>query len=166
MIYTPLKRKTMWAAVPGAVCGMLPPLMGWMASGSALVDFRIWNLMAVIGVWQLPHSWLVVLHHPQDYRQNSLPSMAGLFSREQLHRILLSWTVAFAAISLLLIVHCVHSQSLGLLLAANATFLSALFCRNLLFFRESRVIYQPLFMAINLSLALVLATISVDALMH
>ena len=70
-IYTPLKRTTILAIIPGAVCGMLPVLMGWMAAGggSGLGSPKLWILMVVFGVWQLPHFWLVVLAHREDYSE-------------------------------------------------------------------------------------------------
>jgi len=39
-IYTPLKKKTAFAVVPGSVIGALPPLVGWVAGGGSLTDPR------------------------------------------------------------------------------------------------------------------------------
>ncbi|VEN73549.1 putative Protoheme IX farnesyltransferase [Candidatus Desulfarcum epimagneticum] len=59
-IYTPLKKKTRLAVFPGTVCGMLPPLMGWMAAGGDPFSPEIGAVMAILGIWQVPHSRLAV----------------------------------------------------------------------------------------------------------
>jgi len=40
VIYTPMKRKTPFAVIPGSVIGALPPLVGWVAGGGSLLDPR------------------------------------------------------------------------------------------------------------------------------
>ncbi len=39
-IYTPLKSRSILAIIPGAVCGMMPPLIGWSAAGGGSFFFR------------------------------------------------------------------------------------------------------------------------------
>ncbi|MBF0202834.1 MAG: UbiA family prenyltransferase [Desulfamplus sp.] len=64
-------------------------------------DRSIFWVMAVIGVWQLPHFWLVVLKHADDYRQSykkyMLNSMLTLFDILQLRRIVLIWTLLYSS---------------------------------------------------------------------
>jgi protoheme IX farnesyltransferase len=37
-VYTPLKKKTALAIIPGSLVGALPPLAGWLAAGGNLLD--------------------------------------------------------------------------------------------------------------------------------
>jgi len=60
-VYTPLKRITPFAVLPGALCGALPPVMGWVLAGGAMFDYPIMLLCAVIVLWQVPHFWLLAL---------------------------------------------------------------------------------------------------------
>ena len=74
-IYTPLKRRTPWATLVGAVPGALPPVIGWAAARGALT-VEAWILFGVVFLWQLPHfhalSWL----YRDDFGRAGLPLVA------------------------------------------------------------------------------------------
>ncbi len=100
-IYTPLKAKTALAIVPGSFCGMLAPLIGWTVGGGVgFVDISL--LMVLLGIWQFPHFWLLVLANQNEYQGSVLPNMLNIFSVHQLKRILFIWTTTFAATALML----------------------------------------------------------------
>ena len=101
LIYTPLKRRTILAIVPGAVCGVLPILMGWMAAGGGLASPKVWILVVIFGVWQLPHFWLVVLANRRDYRSSGIPNMLGILSVRQLRKLVFVWVGSFVVLTLL-----------------------------------------------------------------
>ena len=76
-VYTPLKRRTAWATLVGAVPGALPPVIGWTAArGAATVE--AWVLFGIVFLWQMPHfhalSWL----YRDDFRRAGLPLLAVL----------------------------------------------------------------------------------------
>ncbi|HSM94159.1 MAG TPA: UbiA family prenyltransferase [Anaeromyxobacteraceae bacterium] len=101
-VYTPLKRVTAFAVLPGAVVGALPPAIGWTAAGGALGDARLHAICAFLFLWQVPHFWLLAHRHAEDYRRAGLPTPASRFSPDQLGRIALTWTLATAATAPLL----------------------------------------------------------------
>ena len=79
-LYTPLKKTTLWAIVPGTISGMLPPMIGWAAGGGFLLDHEILLIAAVMGLWQIPHFFLILLKSGQPGPGNSqYPSFARLF---------------------------------------------------------------------------------------
>lgn len=98
-IYTPLKVRTPLAIIPGALCGMVPPALGWSAAGGHFPPpvMVIW-VMVVLGIWQLPHFWLVLMGHETDYRRQAQSPMLRLFSGSQMHRILLVWVSLLSVI--------------------------------------------------------------------
>jgi heme o synthase len=90
-IYTPLKKKTRLAVFLGTVCGMLPPLMGWMAAGGDPFSPEIGAVMAILGIWQVPHSRLALMERFQDQ------GPPVFFSKGRLDSNALFWIVLFAA---------------------------------------------------------------------
>ena len=99
-IYTPLKRVTPLALLPGALCGALPPLIGWSAAGGDPADFRILLIATLIYLWQLPHFWRLADRHADDYRRAGLPVLQDCLSPRLARLARLSWSLALVAVSL------------------------------------------------------------------
>jgi protoheme IX farnesyltransferase len=72
-VYTPLKRRTPLALPLGALCGAVPPLIGWCLAGGDPTDFRIITLAGLFFIWQVPHFWLLQERHADDYRRAGIP---------------------------------------------------------------------------------------------
>ncbi|MCY4077945.1 MAG: heme o synthase [Acidobacteria bacterium] len=74
-IYTPLKRRTAWATLVGAVPGALPPVIGWAAARGALtVEAAV--LFGIVFLWQLPHFHALAWLYRDDYARAGLPLVA------------------------------------------------------------------------------------------
>jgi len=101
-VYTPLKRRTPFAVLPGALCGALPPLIGWTAAGGEPADFRIVLIAGLIFLWQIPHFWFFALKHREDFQRAGLPTVFTRFTPAQLHRLALAWAFSLACATLLL----------------------------------------------------------------
>lgn len=75
-VYTPLKRRTIYNTMIGAVPGALPPLIGFAAAHGGLAAPG-WALFAVLFVWQLPHFFAIAWVYREDYERGGyrmLPS--------------------------------------------------------------------------------------------
>ena len=90
-VYTHLKKVTPFAVLPGALCGALPPVMGWVLAGGGMVDYPILMLAAIIVLWQVPHFWLLALAYPEDARRNGLPDLFSRINPLQLRRLSIVW---------------------------------------------------------------------------
>ncbi len=94
LAYTPLKRKTAFAAVPGALVGVIPPALGWVVGGGKILDPRIEGVALFFFIWQIPHFWLLLLDASKDYENAGLPSITQIFSTRQTKRIIFAWLLS------------------------------------------------------------------------
>jgi protoheme IX farnesyltransferase len=74
VIYTPLKRRTSFATVIGAIPGALPPVIGWAAAQNVLSQ-GAWVLFAILFLWQLPHFLAIAWMYREDYARAGLPML-------------------------------------------------------------------------------------------
>lgn len=95
-IYTPLKKKTAFAVVPGSVIGAIPPAVGWVAGGGDITDPRILLVAFFFFIWQVPHFWLLSLKYGKQYEEAGLPSITSIYSQRQIKRMTFVWTLATA----------------------------------------------------------------------
>jgi len=74
VIYTPLKRRTSFSTVIGAIPGALPPVIGWAAADDALSQ-GAWVLFAIVFLWQLPHFLAIAWMYREDYARAGFPML-------------------------------------------------------------------------------------------
>jgi heme o synthase len=74
LIYTPLKRRTSFATVIGAIPGALPPVIGWAAARGSLSQ-GAWVLFAIVFLWQLPHFLAIAWIFRDDYARAGFPML-------------------------------------------------------------------------------------------
>ncbi|MFK5921561.1 MAG: heme o synthase [Verrucomicrobiota bacterium] len=67
-IYTPMKTRSTWNTVIGAVAGALPPLIGWTAAGGTLTLGGAY-LFALLFFWQMPHFLAINWMYRDQYVQ-------------------------------------------------------------------------------------------------
>jgi len=96
-VYTYLKKVTPFAVLPGALCGALPPLMGWVLAGGGMTDYPIMMLAAIIVLWQVPHFWLLALAYPEDARRSGMPDLFSRIRPERLRHLSIVWILAMLA---------------------------------------------------------------------
>lgn len=97
--YTPLKRRTLLAFLPGLLSGSLPPVIGWLAAGGPLSAPVFCYMTTALFLWQLPHYWLLLLSENPD-RGGGLPSFQTLFSLRHMTDIAFTWIVAYSLLIL------------------------------------------------------------------
>lgn len=67
-VYTPMKRRSSWNTVVGAVAGALPPVLGWLAAGRGY-DPGAALLFALLFFWQLPHFVAINWMYREEYER-------------------------------------------------------------------------------------------------
>ena len=102
VIYTPLKKVTAFAVVPGSLVGALPPYIGWFAGGGELMDERIMWVALFFFIGQIPHFWLLLLMFGKEYTLAGYPSLNSVFNDNQIKRLSYTWILATIATAFVL----------------------------------------------------------------
>ncbi len=93
-MYTYLKPHTPFAIFPGALAGALPPVMGWAAAPANMLDSRIIYIALFFFLWQMPHFWLLLWRHEEDYKRAGFAALSRYFDYAQTKRIFICWISA------------------------------------------------------------------------
>lgn len=158
-VYTPLKKKTVLAIIPGAVCGALPPYIGWLGGGGKAVGFTAALLMVLFVLWQVPHFWLVLLTFKEDYAGSALPNFLKQYPEDSLKRFFVTWIGALVTVMLMfLILPYPLGWPFRAIIIVNACLLSGVFLYGLAIRKTSK--YRLLFIVLNLALFLHMAVLA------
>lgn len=103
LVYTPLKKITSFAVIPGSVIGAIPPMVGWVAGGGSLLDPALFVLAFFFFMSQVPHFWLLMLHYGDDYNAAGFPVINNVLTYTQIKRVTFVWIVATALNIVLLV---------------------------------------------------------------
>lgn len=88
-IYTPMKQRSSWNTVVGAVAGALPPLIGWTGAAGAphagepsfrfalMVEPGAIYLFLLLFVWQMPHFLAINWMYRDEYRKGGFVMWAN-----------------------------------------------------------------------------------------
>lgn len=163
-IYTPLKRITPWAILPGAVVGAIPPAIGWVAAGGTLLHPHIIFLSFFFFIGQIPHFWLILLRYGEDYHKAGFPSITSTFNTEQISRLTFVWTTATAIAAVFLSVFgIIESLAIALIILGLSVIL-------VIFFYKWPGIKRPAlvnraFVIMNLYFLLIMLLIIADSIL-
>ena len=72
--YTPLKLRTSFATVVGAIPGALPPMIGWAGATGGL-SREAWVLFSIVFLWQMPHFLAIAWLFRDDYARAGFPML-------------------------------------------------------------------------------------------
>lgn len=163
-VYTPLKLKSPFAIIPGALVGALPPVAGWTAGGGDLLSSSIIALAFYFFIWQIPHFWLLLMIYGEDYQKGGFPTLNKIFSREQLKRITFIWLLGNVFIAMMLPLFIKVNYSLSI--AAIGVISLWMFAVSFKFFRShaERTDIRNTFISINFYTLLLVTILSFDKL--
>jgi protoheme IX farnesyltransferase len=148
--------------VPGAATGMISPAIGWVSAGGGLLDVRLAAICFVFFLWQIPHFWLLLLRHADEYKRAGLPSLIDTLSVAQISHVTFIWIFAASVASLLLPLYgTIKSPVVFFSLVPPALWLiwnSRLLVQK----RPAQLLSSELFRKINIYLLLIMSLLSLE----
>lgn len=125
-VYTPLKRRTTWNTVVGAIPGALPTLIGWSAAEGS-ISWPGWIFFGILVLWQFPHFFALAWMYRLDYSRagyRMIPLIDDLHGTRTNRYNLLSITALLLVTSLLYLGHFAGWFFLAVGLMAGLGFLT------------------------------------------
>ncbi|MDQ7816950.1 MAG: protoheme IX farnesyltransferase [Melioribacteraceae bacterium] len=165
LIYTPLKRRYAMAVVPGSLIGAIPPVIGWTASGGNPFDLQIITVALFFFIWQIPHFWLLLLIHGNDYATAGFPTLTKIFSKGQLSRITFIWIVALAVSGLLIPIFNIASTIYSLIAMIIVSIWLLIDTKGILTHYLEKINFRRAFISVNLYVLAIIVIISIDKLL-
>ena len=163
-VYTPLKKVTAFAVIPGSFVGALPPMIGWAGAGGSLTSEVILIVASFFFIGQIPHFWLLLLMFGDQYKLAGLPSLNQIFNEGQLKRITYTWILTTIAAALLVIFFVFSNSILMFVLLFYAFYL--LFSLSIAVFSQKEFAVRPAFLKLNLLYLLMMFFLIADALLR
>jgi heme o synthase len=164
-IYTPLKKVTAFAAIPGAVVGAVPPVIGWAYAGGELFHPHIAIIAFLFFVGQIPHFWLILLKNEGDYEKAGFPTLRNYFSEKQIAGLTLTWVFATAMAAILMVIFGIFQIQLISLFVVLFT-LAFLILFYILIGKNKKLNPVKAFIVLNLFYVLIMAALIADALLQ
>ncbi|MCX6283773.1 MAG: protoheme IX farnesyltransferase [Bacteroidetes bacterium] len=163
VVYTLLKRETAFAVIPGALTGVIPVLMGWVAAGGKPGDPVLVFLAVFIFIWQMPHFWLIMMKYKEEYKKAGFHVLSDIFSPILMKLTIIAWLIAASAITVYFswfsIVKFVDLRYL----LAGFNLLIVLYIGYQLFI-SPKISYRLIFLAGNLYIFVVFAFLIIEKL--
>ncbi len=160
LVYTRLKKKSLFSIIPGALVGAIPPLIGFSSAGGSLNHPYILAFSAFMFLWQLPHFWLLLIKYGNEYNAAGFATLSNILAEREIRQLVFLWVVFSTS---LLLVFFALTDSFGSGIFVPAALLNILFIflfHHLLFRKESAGEIKGAFIVINLfSLAVMLLII-------
>jgi protoheme IX farnesyltransferase len=157
-LYTPLKRRTTFNTLVGAVPGALPPVIGWTAVRGTLGP-EVVALFLIVFLWQVPHFLAIAWMYREDYRRAGLLMLPVVDPQGSLTgRAMVGYCLALIPASLIPACYC----ATGVVYFAGAAALGVWFLTSAVGFLRSRsreqarrvlrasLLYLPLLLALLL----------------
>lgn len=160
-MYTPLKKRSALAVVPGAILGVIPPAVGWLVAGHSLMELEFIALALYFFIWQVPHFWLLVMLFYGDYKDGGYPTAMRLFGQASLQRLTFVWLIFTIQAGIFLVwTFQVYPATMALsVLVAIWAFISSL---ELLRERFELKNARSVFWKINAAFLLIIILLSID----
>jgi len=155
-IYTPLKTKTSFAILPGALVGAVPPIIGWTSAGNYLFEPQIMFIAIFMFLWQMPHFWLLLISYGKEYENAGFSSISNIMTEKQIKFMVFLWTLLTSVFIFFFPLFELSLSFVLLMLLTILNILFILFFYRIMFGRPHKHSIRKAFVTINSFMLLVL----------
>lgn len=159
-IYTPLKRKTPYAIIPGSIVGSIPPFIGYWAAGGPLFDRAILFLSVFFFIGQIPHFWLLMKKYQSDYQKAGFPVITEKMSDNQINRMIVSWMAAGIGAAMLVSIFVPFSRVASYIILVYCLYFLYIISKDLI--KKVELQFKKNFLMLNMMYLIVMLIIIVD----
>lgn len=164
LVYTPLKKVTAFAVIPGSMVGALPPVIGWTAAGGSVQSQVILIVAAFFFIGQIPHFWLLLLIFGDQYKLAGMPSLTDIFTNTQIKRVTYVWILTTIASAFLVFLFVMQNRVLMFLLLGYILYVLVTLTYSVFFRKEFSVL--PAFYKLNLLYLFMMFFLIADGLLR
>lgn len=161
-VYTPLKKVTAFAVIPGSMVGALPPMIGWVGAGGYPFSEMILLVATFFFIGQIPHFWLLLLMFGEQYQNAKLPSLNQIFDSSQIKRVTYAWVITTVASAFLVIFFVIGNQIIMFLLLFYIFYLMSSLTFSVFAQKEFKV--RPSFYKLNFLYLFMMIFLIIDSL--
>lgn len=159
-IYTPMKRKTPYAIIPGSIVGAIPPFIGYWAAGGPFVDKAILTLSVFFFIGQIPHFWLLMKKYRADYQKAGFPVITEKLSENQINRMIVTWMAAGIGAAMLVSIFVPFSKVASSIILVYCLFFLIVISKDII--QKVDLKFGKNFSMLNIMYLLVMLIIIVD----
>ena len=161
-VYTPLKKISAFAVLPGSMVGALPPMIGWAGAGGNLASEIILLVAGFFFIGQIPHFWLLLLMFGEQYKLAKMPSLNQIFSESQIKRVTYTWVLTTVASAFLVIFFVIGNKIIMFFLLFYIFYLLA--SLTMAVFAQGEFKVRPSFYKLNFLYLFMMIFLIVDSL--
>ena len=166
MVYTPLKKISIWALFAGTMAGIIPFFMGTVAATNQAPEASLYFIGVYMFLWQIPHFLLLICKYGVEYEQAGLASVTQKTSVDKILIISYTWMIASCIASLFLpLFGITHHLTSGIIILAIST-LVFLFIVYQLITKSRNQDYRTPFIITNLMQTGFMLTLVFDSLIY
>ena len=94
------KKKSPFAAIPGAIPGAMPFVIGYTAGSDVIFDLTNIYFFLVMFFWQMPHFWALAIGYEEDYSKAGIPVLPAIRGLKTTKYYMGLYTMAYLALVL------------------------------------------------------------------
>ena len=166
LVYTPLKKISIWAVFAGTITGIIPYFMGVVATTNQIPNAPDFFIGFYMFLWQIPHFFLLISKYGKEYEYAGLASITQKSTIEKIVLISYLWMVASCIASIMIpLFGITHHKVSGFAILGISLMVILIVAKGFIGKEKFRDLRTP-FITTNLMQTGFMLTLMLDGLIH